>query len=106
MSAESKRLYRSRSSRMISGVAGGLGEYFGIDPTLVRLFFVFGVFFLGIPGTLALAYLILAIVVPEEPAATIITPSPVEQNMESNQPEFTEETMTETNDTILPPQSE
>lgn len=59
-----KKLYRSRTNRQISGVAGGLGEYFGVDPTLVRLAFV--VFALmGGPGLLL--YIILAIVVPEEP---------------------------------------
>ncbi len=34
MSAETRKLYRSRGERMIAGVCGGLGEYFGIDPTL------------------------------------------------------------------------
>ena len=60
-----KKLYRSRIDRKIAGVCGGLGEYFGIDPTLVRLLFVLGLIFAG--GAL-LAYLILAIVIPEEPA--------------------------------------
>ena len=60
----SKKLYRSRIDRKIAGVCSGLGEYFGIDPTVVRLLFVLGLIFVG--GTL-LAYLILAIVIPEEP---------------------------------------
>jgi phage shock protein C len=64
MTTEYKRLYRSRTDRMIAGVCGGLGEYFGIDPTLVRLLFVFAALFYG-PGVLA--YLILMLVVPEEP---------------------------------------
>ena len=64
MTTEYKRLYRSRKDRMIAGVCGGLGEYFGIDPTLVRLLFVFAALFYG-PGVLA--YLILMLVVPEEP---------------------------------------
>ena len=60
----SKRLYRSREDRMIAGVAGGLGQYFTIDPVLVRLAFVlFGV---G-TGIGLIAYIILAIVVPERP---------------------------------------
>ena len=49
---------------MIGGVAGGLGEYFDIDSTLVRIIFVVSLF-LG--GTGVLAYIILWIVVPEEP---------------------------------------
>jgi phage shock protein PspC (stress-responsive transcriptional regulator) len=60
----SKKLYRSRIDRKIAGVCGGLGEYFGIDPTLVRVLFVLGSIFVG--GAL-LVYLILAIVIPEEP---------------------------------------
>ncbi len=64
MDYNTKKLYRSRVDRKIGGVCGGLGEYFGIDPTLVRLLFVLGLLFVG--GTL-LAYLILLIVIPEEP---------------------------------------
>lgn len=36
----SKRLQRSRTERMIAGVCGGIAEYFGVDPTLVRLIWV------------------------------------------------------------------
>jgi phage shock protein C len=68
MTAEVKRLYRSRDERMIAGVAGGLGEYFAIDPTIVRLLFALSVFF-GF-GTGLLVYLILMLVVPEEPLAS------------------------------------
>jgi phage shock protein C len=58
------RLYRSRADRMISGVCGGLAQYFAIDPVLVRVAFVA----LGIAtGVGLLAYIILAIVVPERP---------------------------------------
>jgi len=64
MNDNPKRLYRSRIDRKIGGVCGGLAQYFAIDPTLVRLLFVLGMVFVG--GTL-LAYLILLIVIPEEP---------------------------------------
>jgi phage shock protein C len=60
-----KKLYRSRSDRRIAGVCGGLAAYLNIDPTLIRLLFVLGLLFVG--GTL-LAYVILMIVIPEEPA--------------------------------------
>jgi phage shock protein C len=67
MSGEYKRLYRSRDERMISGVCGGIGKYFNVDPTLIRLLFV--LFALaGGPGLIA--YIILAIIVPEEPAGS------------------------------------
>lgn len=58
-----KRLYRSRQDRMIAGVCGGLGHYFNIDPVIVRL--VFLVLLFSGPGILA--YLVLAVVVPERP---------------------------------------
>ena len=59
----SKKLYRSRIDRMIAGVAGGLANYFDIDPTIVRVLFVVSIF---IGGGGIIAYVILWIVVPEE----------------------------------------
>lgn len=59
-----KKLYRSRNNRMIAGVCAGLGEYFNVDPTLIRLIFVL-VGLAGGPGLIL--YIIMAIVVPEEP---------------------------------------
>ena len=60
----SKRLYRSRKDRQLAGVCGGVADYLGIDPTLVRLVWVlFSI--AGGPGLLL--YLIMAAVVPEEP---------------------------------------
>lgn len=63
---EYKQLTRSRSNRMIAGVCAGLAEYLNVDPTAVRLLFVLG-FFLGLHGGIVLAYLIMAIITPEEP---------------------------------------
>ena len=59
-----KRLYRSGDERMIWGVCGGLGKYFNLDPTTIRLVAVLTLFF-GL--TSALACIILAVVVPVEP---------------------------------------
>lgn len=61
-----KKLYRSRKDRKIAGVCGGLAEYFNIDPALVRVIAVVTLFF-GLGGFLA--YIILWLVVPEEPVA-------------------------------------
>ena len=73
MTENIRRLYRSRTQRMIGGVCGGLGEYFDIDPTLVRLLFVVTAL-AGGPGLLA--YIIMLIVVPSEPElATASGPS-------------------------------
>lgn len=63
MSTEYKQLTRSTANRMIAGVCAGLGEYLNIDPTVVRLLFVLAFFLTG-PGIL-IAYLIMAVIVPE-----------------------------------------
>ncbi len=68
MTENVKKLYRSTSDRMIAGICGGLGEHFGIDLTLVRLIFVFGAIFTG--SALFWAYIIMLIVVPEQPAVS------------------------------------
>ncbi len=59
-----RNLTRSKSNRMIAGVCAGLADYLNIDPTVVRLLFVLGLFLAG-PG-IAIAYLIMAIVTPEQ----------------------------------------
>jgi phage shock protein C len=63
-----KRLQRSRTERMIGGVCGGLADYFGMDPTLVRALLVF-VTLLG--GAGVLLYAVLWVVMPLEPPAPI-----------------------------------
>jgi phage shock protein PspC (stress-responsive transcriptional regulator) len=59
-----KKLYRSRTNRVFLGVAGGLAEYFEVDPVLVRLLFVALTVFSGVGIIL---YIIGLIVMPEEP---------------------------------------
>lgn len=58
-----KRLYRSKDDRMIAGVCAGLGEYFDIDPTIVRLIWV--LLFFG-AGFGVVAYIVCVILIPEE----------------------------------------
>lgn len=60
---DGKRLYRSKKDRMICGVCGGIANYFNIDPTLVRLAFV--LIAMG-AGSGILAYIIAAIIIPDE----------------------------------------
>ena len=55
-----KRLYRSRSNKVIAGVCGGIGEYFQIDPVIVRILAIV------IPGFGLVAYLICALMIPME----------------------------------------
>ncbi|MBE3101158.1 MAG: PspC domain-containing protein [Firmicutes bacterium] len=60
-----KRLYLSESDKKISGVCGGIGEYFDIDSTLVRLgWVVLTVFSAGIGGLLV--YIVASIVIPKQ----------------------------------------
>ena len=56
-----KKLYKSNTNKMICGVCGGLGEFFGIDPTIIRLFWAI----LGLAGgTGIVAYLLAAVIIP------------------------------------------
>lgn len=61
------RLYRCRHDRQLAGVASGVAEYLDVDPTVVRILWILSVF-LG--GFSILVYVIMALVVPLEPAAT------------------------------------
>lgn len=64
MDLKGKRLYRSKYDRKISGVCGGIAEYFGIDPTIVRLVWALFALFAGAG---IWAYIISALIIPEEP---------------------------------------
>ncbi|MEE8518305.1 MAG: PspC domain-containing protein [Dehalococcoidia bacterium] len=66
--AYENKLYRSTSDRMGFGVSGGMGKYFNLDPTLVRIGWVVLCFMTA--GAAALLYIVMAIVVPEEASTT------------------------------------
>lgn len=74
MTQPEKRLYRSRSNRVVAGVCGGLAEFFGIDTTLVRLAFILGIIF-GF-GSLLVVYIVMMFVVPDEPLSAAPVPPP------------------------------
>ena len=61
MGEKRKKLYRSKTDKIIAGVAGGFGEYFNLDPVLVRTVFVLLAF---VNGLGILLYIVLAIIVP------------------------------------------
>jgi phage shock protein C len=68
MAEQPKRLYRMRRGRKLAGVLGGIADFFGLDPSLVRIAYVFLTFFtLGIPGIVL--YLTMAFIIPLEPKA-------------------------------------
>ena len=60
---ETKKLYRSKKDRVFAGVCGGIGEYLGVDPTVIRLLAVI----LGFTGSGVLAYIVASILIPENP---------------------------------------
>ena len=60
-----ERLYRSSTQRMLSGVCGGLGEYFNIDPTLVRIVYILVTIATGVLLGIGL-YIVLWLIVPSE----------------------------------------
>ena len=61
MASEIKRLYRSKKNRVIAGVCGGIGEYFNIDPVVIRLIWVLFIFGMGFG---ILAYLVAWLIIP------------------------------------------
>ena len=64
-----RKLYRSRSERIVGGVCGGIAEYYGVDPTLVRLVAI--ALTVLSAGTAVIAYIVMMIVVPEDASAGI-----------------------------------
>ncbi len=62
---KNKKLYRSTNNKMISGVCAGIADFFGIDPTIVRVIYaLISLFTTGFPGIII--YIILAIIIPED----------------------------------------
>jgi len=59
-----KRLYRSRKERIIAGVCGGIGEFFDVDPTIIRL--LWAVITILSIGVGIVAYLMAWIIIPEK----------------------------------------
>jgi phage shock protein C len=63
--AVKKRLFKSKKNKVLAGVFGGLGEYFDIDPTILRLAWLLVVVFTAVvPGTIA--YIVAAIIMPQK----------------------------------------
>ncbi len=63
-----KKLYRSRTDKKVFGVLGGLAKYFNVDATILRIIYVLlSLFVLGCP---IIIYLVVALIIPEEPENT------------------------------------
>lgn len=66
-----KKLYRSSENKTYKGVLGGIGEYFEIDPTLVRVLYIFFTITSGIiPGVLA--YFLSLLIIPKKPKVEVL----------------------------------
>jgi len=65
------RLYRSRTERKLMGICGGIGTYVNTDPTIIRILFIIALF--ASFGFIILLYIIMALVVPEEPLVSHVT---------------------------------
>jgi phage shock protein C len=63
-----KRLYRSRGNRILAGVCAGIADYFGSDPTIVRILAVIMLVLFNVASVVA--YLIMIVIVPLEPIDT------------------------------------
>ena len=60
-----KKLYRSNNNKVFFGVIGGIGEYFDLDPVILRLLWVLITFFTGL-GAGLMVYLIAALIIPKK----------------------------------------
>jgi phage shock protein C len=85
-----RRLYRCRHDKRIAGVASGLAEYFDLDPSLIRVFWVLSIF---VGGVGLFAYIAMAIIVPLEPEEGLVTAGPGTADL-SGEPESTQTTDT------------
>jgi phage shock protein PspC (stress-responsive transcriptional regulator) len=85
-----KKLYRSRDSKKICGVCGGLAKYCNMDPTVMRLLAVVVTFCAGF-GLGLLAYVIAAMIMPEEPEMIVDAAPKAEEVVEETQEPVVEE---------------
>jgi len=67
MKKETKKLYRSKSDRVLFGICGGIAKYFNVDATLIRILFLL----LALSGIGILFYIALALIIPEDPTEQI-----------------------------------
>ncbi len=82
-----KKIYRSEKNRMIAGVCGGLADYFSVDPSLMRLFFIL----LTLVGGLGIVfYVLLWILAPRESSIELPPKDAVKQNVDEIKSKATE----------------
>lgn len=80
-----EKLFRSRKFRILGGVAGGLAEYFKIDPVIIRILFIA---FTLTNGIGIVIYIILWIIIPDEPIEILLNSVKKDQNDKQAEPKF------------------
>ena len=81
-----KKLYKSEDNKILFGICGGIGEYFDIDPVIIRLILVV-LIFLGFSGVFA--YIIAVFVIPRRPEAILHTSDYQKESTTGNSPQST-----------------
>ena len=79
-----KKLYKSRKSKVIAGVCGGIAEYLDVDPVLVRLI---AVLFLFTGGATLIAYIVGMIIIPHQPSEAYSAPTQIQSSAAAELPE-------------------
>lgn len=77
-----KKLYRSTADKKICGVCAGIAEYFDVDPTIVRVVYALLSFFTAFAGIIV--YVILALIIPENPGTIETTYNDVDSSNNGN----------------------
>lgn len=78
-----KKMTKSQNNRVLTGTLAGIAEYFGVDPTLARVIYVFAsVFLIGAP---ILLYILLAILIPNAKTARATTNTAITNQVKANQ---------------------
>jgi phage shock protein PspC (stress-responsive transcriptional regulator) len=80
--SERPRLRRSRHERVLFGVCGGLGEYFGVEPNLVRIGVVLAALFPPLSAFSLLGYILLAVILPQEGSEDLPGRESLQRNLE------------------------
>jgi len=78
-----RRIYRSYESKMLGGVCGGLGEYFDIDPTVIRIIAIISLFVSG--GMTFIAYIVAWMIIPMKDESKL-TEKPKAQPVDFSEP--------------------
>ena len=84
MADEVKKLYRSKDDRWLGGVCGGIARYFNVDSTIIRVLFILLALVIG--GGI-LVYIILWIIIPEEPDDLAVESAPEAESEAEASPE-------------------